>query len=331
MRRLLAVAEHLPDLRPGEEQARLGVVRAGLVGGHPLALVAPEGVLEHQRLDPELVDVEVVEDLLGIVCAVVVADAGVVAPDDEVGAAVVAADDRVQDRLAGTGVVHLRRVHPEDHPVLRVVVVHQHLVAAHAHVGGDVAGLGLADQRVDEEPVAGLQGGLGQVLVGAVDRVAGLEGDDPLPAALLERPARLLRGQIAAHEGVLVVGQGVGLDRAGDTAVALLVDGGDAGVGVVGGAVDLLGLAAAVALEDLLDGQPPQRLALVAGELDHVADRALQVGGQGYRDRPVVARGRAHLGADAVPVLRALETGEGGEAAVGDHLEVGGMALGKGV
>ena len=49
---------------------------------------------------PELVDVDVVEDLLGVVGAVVVADAGVVAADDEVGAAVVPADDRVEDRLA---------------------------------------------------------------------------------------------------------------------------------------------------------------------------------------------------------------------------------------
>ena len=51
----------------------------------------------------------VVEDLLRVVGAVVVADAGVVAADDEVRGAVVAADDRVQDRLAGPGVVHLRR------------------------------------------------------------------------------------------------------------------------------------------------------------------------------------------------------------------------------
>src|SRR5512132_3323252 len=48
----------------------------------------------------ELVDVEVVEDLLGVVGAVVVADAGMVAAHDEVGAAVVAAGDRMEDRLA---------------------------------------------------------------------------------------------------------------------------------------------------------------------------------------------------------------------------------------
>ena len=136
----------------------------------------------------------VVEDLLRVVGAVVVTDAGVVAADDEVRRAVVAADDRVEDRLARTGVAHLRRVDAEHDPVVRVVVLHQDLVAAHPHVGRDVAALGLADQRVDEEPVADLERRLGQVLVGAVDRVAGLEGDDPLPAAVGELLARLAPG-----------------------------------------------------------------------------------------------------------------------------------------
>ena len=58
-------------------------------------------MLEEQGLDAELVDVDFVEDLLGVVGAVVVADAGVIAADDEVGAPVVAARDRVEDRLAG--------------------------------------------------------------------------------------------------------------------------------------------------------------------------------------------------------------------------------------
>ena len=183
-------------------------VGAGLAGCHALALVAPERVLEEQRLDPELADVDVVEDPLRVVGAVVVAHAGVVATDDEVGAAVVAADDRVQHRLPRARVVHLGRVDAQDHPLGVVVAVHQDLVAAHPHVRGDVARLGLADQGVQEEPVGDLQRGLGQVLVGAVDRVPGLEGDDPLPAPVGERLLRLLGRQVAAHEGVLVVRAG---------------------------------------------------------------------------------------------------------------------------
>src|SRR5215210_81361 len=180
--RQLAVAEHLPHLGAAQEDVLLLSVRAGLARRHALAPVAPERVLEEQRLDAELVDVDFVEDLLRVIGPVVVADAGVVPADDEVGAAVVAACDRVQDGLPRPGVVHLGGEDSEDDPVLRVVVLHQDLVAAHPHVGGDVAGLGLADQRVDEEAVGDLEGALGQVLVRSVDRVAGLEGDDALPA-----------------------------------------------------------------------------------------------------------------------------------------------------
>ena len=46
----------------------------------------------------------------------------------------------------------------------------------------------------------------------AVDRVAGLEGDDALPAALGERLARLLGGRESLLERVVVVRQRIGLD-----------------------------------------------------------------------------------------------------------------------
>jgi hypothetical protein len=102
--------------------------------------------------------------------------------------------------------VHLRGEDAEDDPVLGVVIVHQDLVAAHPHVGRDVAGLGLADQRVDEETIRDLERALGQILVGPVDRVAGLESHYAPPAALIEGLARLVGGEVAAHEGVLVIG-----------------------------------------------------------------------------------------------------------------------------
>ena len=84
---------------PGQRHAILLAVRARLRRRHPLAAVAPERVLEVQRRDPELARLELLEDLLRVVGAVVVADAGVVATDDEVRAAVVLAADRVPDGL----------------------------------------------------------------------------------------------------------------------------------------------------------------------------------------------------------------------------------------
>src|SRR5688500_1691976 len=62
VRRCLARRQHLAHLCTGKEQVRVLLVGAGLVRGHPLARLAPEGVLEEQRLDAQLPDVDLVED-----------------------------------------------------------------------------------------------------------------------------------------------------------------------------------------------------------------------------------------------------------------------------
>jgi hypothetical protein len=69
------------------------------------------------------VRLELVEDELGVVGPVVIADAGVVAPDDEVGAAVVLATDGVPDSLPWAGVAHGRREGRHDDPVAGVVTL----------------------------------------------------------------------------------------------------------------------------------------------------------------------------------------------------------------
>ena len=58
---------------------------------------------------------------------------------------------------------------------------------------------------------------------------------------------------------------------------------------LVGRPVDVLGLRLEVALEDLGDAEAPERLALVGGDLDHVALGDVEVGGERDRDRPVLA------------------------------------------
>ena len=116
---------------------------------------------------------------------------------------------------------------------------------------------------------------------------------------------------------------------AGDAARALLVDRGDPGMLLVGRPVDVLGLRLEVALEDLGDVEAAERLALVARDLDGVALGDIEVGRQGDRDRPVLAVREGHVLDDALPVLGALRAREGGEAAVADHLEVGGLAIGQ--
>ena len=115
----------------------------------------------------------------------------------------------------------------------------------------------------------------------------------------------------------------------GDAARALLVDRGDARDAPCRSFRRRSRPPLEVALEDLVDVEPAERLAFVARELDRVALRDVEVGGQGDRDRPVLAAGQRHVLDDALPVLGALGAGEGREAAVADHLEVGGLAIGE--
>src|SRR5581483_4296591 len=103
-RRPLAGAQHLPDLGSGQDDPVLVPVWAGLGRAHCLTFPAVERVLEPKRGDPELAGLELVEDLLGVVRAVVAAHPGVAAPHDEVRAPVVLAGDRVPDRLLGARV-----------------------------------------------------------------------------------------------------------------------------------------------------------------------------------------------------------------------------------
>ena len=110
---------------------------------------------------------------------------------------------RVPDRLARAGHAHRERQQAERGGLLGIVA-EQRLVAAHAGEVVDVAGLGHADDRVDQQVrLAACGGAEGQLLVGAVQRVAGLEGDDPAPAELAEAVAQLLR-RVAQMREVVV-------------------------------------------------------------------------------------------------------------------------------
>ena len=84
------------------------------------------------------------------------------------------------------------------------IVVHDRLVAADARVVVDVARLGHADDRVHEQVGLFFLGRAErELVVGAVHRVAGLEGDDLPPAALGELFAEL--GRRVAERAVVVV------------------------------------------------------------------------------------------------------------------------------
>jgi hypothetical protein len=130
----------------------------------------------------------------------------VVATDDEVRAAVVLADDRVPHGLAGPAHPH-RQVEQRQRGGVVRVGRQQQLVGPGAGVVVDVARLGQPDHRVDEQVGAALLGRPeGDLLVGPVHGVAGLEGHDLGPAHLLELVAHLGRG-LAQRAEVVVVRQ----------------------------------------------------------------------------------------------------------------------------
>src|SRR5262245_17641563 len=298
-------------------------MRAGLRRRHRAAGVAPERVLEEHRLDVELVRLELVEDELRVVCAVVVADARVVAADDEVGAAEVLAADRVPDRLARAGVTHRGGERGDDHAVGWVVVLDEDAVALDAGRGRHVVGLRLADQRVDEQPVDGLERALRQVLMRAVDRVARLEADDAAPASLLERLAGVRRVEGELRERWL--GTVEDRDLAGEVEGVLRVEAGDSGMRLVGRAEAALGLALLVVLEGLLDVEDRQRAPVCVDERDAFSRRR-GLYGQADGKRPREPVREVHVLDDALVVLAAHEPFERRERARGEHVQVGHLA-----
>ena len=112
---------------------------------------------------------------------------------------------------------------------------------------------------MDEQAVDGLERDLRQVLVRAVDRVARLEADDALPAALGEDPPRL--GGVARELRELGAGALEHGHAAGEVQRLLRVEPRDAGMRVVGRAEAVLRLALLVVLERLLDLEHRERAA----------------------------------------------------------------------
>ena len=214
-------------------------------------------------------------------------------------------------------------------------VRHECLVGLHAGGGRNIVALELADERVQHN--AGLLARLAQdalgtvdegVLVSAVERVAGLEGDRLLPALGLDEGAGLGRAHDAPGERAGVLGGGEA-DLAADQLGALVTEP-ELRARVVGalGAVDGLDEGGLVPGEAVADGQRAEGLAGLVDEGDLRAGGAgsrLRVGhGQDDRDRPgpvLAAALDAALAKDAVVVRLAHWTRERAQGAVGDAVE----------
>ena len=185
-------------------------------------------------------------------------------------------------------------------PSPSAAVLNQHFIRVHANVGVDVVPLRFADQRIQTRPrivacpkqrfQAVDQG----ILVGAVQRVAGLEGDHSLPALLGQQTADVARRQnVLAESRVPRLRQHldraaqqmrlVGVGRKNHVAAGM--------IGSVGqiDAAEILLLVPTINIGDVQHGDD------LAGRIDqrHLLAGSKLLGqrfgnGQGQRDRPGV-------------------------------------------
>ncbi len=195
----------------------------------------------------------------------------------------------------------------------------------------DVTRLGHADDGMDEEVGLHLLGRpQGELVVGTVQRVAGLEGDHPAPAPAGELGPQLRR--CAAQRQVVVVGgQLDALEGAGQVVgVRPLEQVGDARVGGVGRPEDPMGLRPPVGPVDLLDVQGRQHhpLGVTQGDGGARADLGGQLVGdvEGDRYGPERSVGQPHISTDRRHVGATEEPAQGRERTGQQELEVAQMA-----
>ena len=242
----------------------------------------------------------------------VVARAGVVAADDEVGAPVVASDDRVEQDFTGAGHPHRERKKAEDDRAGLVVVIDQRAIATNAGVMVDVAGLCHSDDGMNQQTAADLfSRALGEFLVSPVERVAGLERDDLGPAEFGEVLAEFAGGLTQLDE-VVVRRRADHFELAGGVVVGLAVEIGNGGMLRVGRAVGALRFDRLVERVDFLDVKEGEEVAVDVAKRDRLAnlDTVSGLDRESDRKRPERAVGEPPFGDHAVIVGLAEEAGQ---------------------
>ena len=250
-----------------------------------------------------------------------------VTPDDHVGATKVLAEDTVEQAFARSAVAHIERVATHDHSVLDEVILDEGLDALDANVGRDVTGLQVADQLMNVQSVADLDGNLRQVLVRSVHGIAQLKRRYGFPALLLEDLPTLRRPLVGACKLRREVALRENLDRPGDVPFLLIHHHLDARVfGVVGGedALALELLVDLVRLGHLHGAHDLCRLSRHERDIRPRSDLFILR----HRDRygPEGACRHLHRLAHALPVVLTHEAFEGRITADTQHDEIAGFA-----
>src|SRR5262245_13322852 len=127
---------------------------------------------------------------------VVVADAGMVAPDDKVRAAEILANESMKQRLARTCIAHLDGIACLNYCSGAEIIVDHRLDRPTANLGRNVARLQLPKHLMNENTVRYLHRDLHQVLMAAMHGISGLERCDTRPALFKKHGPRLDRADI---------------------------------------------------------------------------------------------------------------------------------------
>src|SRR6185312_1561719 len=131
----------------------LRIVRTGLRRRHAVTLPAIKGDVDLQRFGEECAVPQLVEDVLRVEGAIVAANAGVVASDDQVRAAEILADKSMKQCLARPGVTHFNRIARLNYRFLTEIIVDHRLNSARTHLGRYIARLQLSKHLMDENTV----------------------------------------------------------------------------------------------------------------------------------------------------------------------------------
>src|SRR5262249_17328982 len=116
----------------------LRIVGTGLRRRHSITLAAVKSDVDLQRLGKKCAVPQLIEDVMRVEGTVVVADAGMVAPDDKVRAAEVLSNEGMQQGLARTGIAHLDWVARLNYRFGPEIIVNHRLDCASTHIGRNV-------------------------------------------------------------------------------------------------------------------------------------------------------------------------------------------------
>ena len=204
-----------------------------------------------------------------------------------------------------------------------VVPVGQRPVRANPGVVVDVAWLGEAYDGVQQkDAVDGLRGALGQLLVDAMERVAGLEGDDVVRSELVEPGPAVRRGETKIAE-VEVAWELQSSYSPGNVHWGPSCHLRDDWMALVAGAEDLLSDLLAVPLVGLLYGHYRQELVLGVAERDLLVQvDVARLDRKRDRNRKEPTVSQTHLRKHACVVFAAHEPVERGEPAGRQKLKI---------